>query len=65
MLDAVSPAIASPVAFVSAAMTKCSRWLSGHDDSPAGRAEIIEPEEVKDDIEQLYEFISTIRKRRR
>ena len=50
---------------VDSAMTKCSRWLRGHDDAPAARAEVPEPAELKDDIERLDEFLSAIRKRRR
>ncbi|MCY4589919.1 MAG: AAA family ATPase [Alphaproteobacteria bacterium] len=50
---------------VSSAMTKCSRWLRGHDDAPAARAEVPEPAELKQDIEKLDKFLSQIRKRRK
>ena len=50
---------------VTAAMTKCSRWLRGHDDAPAARAEVPEPAELKDEIEKLNEFLAAIRNRRK
>ena len=34
-------------------MTKCSRWLPGHDQAAAARAPVPEPTELKDDIETL------------
>lgn len=46
------------------AMTKCSKWLTGHDQSPAARAPVPEPTELKTDIEALENWISTIHKRR-
>ncbi|NLX26528.1 MAG: AAA family ATPase [Lentisphaerae bacterium] len=49
---------------VEIAMTKCSKWLTGHDQAPAARAEIPDPSELKQDIEALESWISTIRKRR-
>lgn len=48
-----------------AAMTKCSKWLPGHDQAAAARAPVPEPAELKSDIEALEEWVSTIRKRRR
>lgn len=50
---------------VETAMTKCSRWLPGHDQAPAARAEIPEPNELKEDIGMLENWVATIRKRRR
>ena len=50
---------------VTLAMTKCSRWLRGHDDAPAARADIPEPDEVEGDIDALDAFLAGIRKRRR
>jgi energy-coupling factor transporter ATP-binding protein EcfA2 len=47
-----------------AAMTKCSRWLPGHDQAAAARAPVPEPTELKDDIDALDTWITTIRKRR-
>ena len=38
---------------VTSAMTKCSRWLRGHDEAPAARAPVPEPAELKDDIDKL------------
>ena len=49
---------------VESAMTKCSRWLRGHNDSPAVRAPVPDPPELKTDIDKLADFLSAIRKRR-
>lgn len=49
---------------VTSAMTKCSRWLRGHDDAPAARAEVPEPAELRGDIETLEKFLGDIRRRR-
>jgi energy-coupling factor transporter ATP-binding protein EcfA2 len=48
-----------------AAMTKCSRWLPGHDQAASARAPVPEPTELKDDIEALENWVATIQKRRR
>ena len=50
---------------VTSAMTKCSRWLRGHDKAPAARAEVPEPAELRDDIDTLDEFLDAIRGRRK
>ena len=50
---------------VTTAMTKCSRWLRGHDDAPAARADVPEPAELEDDIENLARFLRAIRDRRK
>lgn len=50
---------------VTSAMTKCSRWLRGHDDAPAVRAEVPEPAELSEDIEKLDKFLGDIRRRRK
>lgn len=47
-----------------AAMTKCSKWLPGHDQAAAARAEVPEPDELKADIEALESWVAAIRKRR-
>ncbi len=47
-----------------AAMTKCSKWLPGHDRAPAARAPVPEPSELKADIEKLENWASAIRQRR-
>jgi hypothetical protein len=47
-----------------AAMTKCSRWLPGHDQAAAARAPVPEPPELKGDINALEGWIAAIRKRR-
>ena len=49
---------------VEQAMTKCSKWLPGHDQAPAARAEHPEPAVLKADIEALNKWISIIRGRR-
>lgn len=50
---------------VERAMTKCSKWLPGHDQAPAARSEVPEPIEISADIEALDEWVSSIHKRRR
>lgn len=47
-----------------AAMTKCSRWLPGHDQAAAARAPVPEPAELKGDIEALENLVAAIRRRR-
>ena len=47
------------------AMTKCSKWLPGHDQAPAARQDIPDPDELKADIDALESWVSNIRKRRR
>ena len=50
---------------VTSVMTKYSRWLRGHDDAPAVRADVPEPEELRGDIDKLDDFLAAIRKRRK
>ena len=50
---------------VERAMTKCSKWLPGHDQAPAAPSEMPEPSEIHADIEALNEWVSEINKRRR
>jgi energy-coupling factor transporter ATP-binding protein EcfA2 len=45
-------------------MSKCSKWLPGHDQAPAAKEDIPEPDELKTDIEALENWVGTIRKRR-
>lgn len=47
-----------------AAMTKCSKWLPGHDQAPAARTPEPEPAEFQDDIEALQNWVGSIRNRR-
>jgi hypothetical protein len=47
-----------------AAMTKCSKWLPGHDQAAAARAAVPEPAELKADIDALETWVAAIRKRR-
>jgi energy-coupling factor transporter ATP-binding protein EcfA2 len=49
---------------VEAAMTKCSKWLPGHDQAAAARADIPEPADLKADIEALESWVAAIRRRR-
>lgn len=50
---------------VDAAMTKCSRWLHGHDQAAAARAPVPEPVELQADLQALEEWVDTIRARRK
>ena len=50
---------------VDAAMTKCSRWLPGHDQAAAARAALPESAELKADIDALENWVLEIRNRRR
>ena len=50
---------------VETAMTKCSRWLTGHDKAAAARAPVPDPKELREDIEALENWVDAIRKRRR
>ena len=47
-----------------AGMTKCSRWLTGHDQSAADNAPFPEPSEVREDIKAFDDWTREIRKRR-
>lgn len=49
---------------VEVAMTKCSKWLTGHDQAAAARAPVPGPDELKADIETLEKWVKTIRARR-
>jgi hypothetical protein len=49
---------------VETAMTKCSKWLPGHDQAAAARAPVPGPAELKGDIDALDGWVSAIRKRR-
>ena len=49
---------------VEIAMTKCSKWLPGHDQPAAARSEIPEPAALKADIDMLDRWLTAIRKRR-
>ena len=50
---------------VETAMTKCSKWLPGHDQAAAARADIPGPVSIKADIDGLDRWVDGIRKRRR
>lgn len=49
---------------VETAMTKCSKWLPGHDQAAAARAPVPGPAELKTDIDALDNWVAAIRKRR-
>lgn len=49
---------------VQTAMTKCSRWLHGHDQAAAARANVPEPAELESDIKDLDDWVKKIRQRR-
>jgi len=48
-----------------AAMSKCSRWIPGHDEAAAARAPVPLPDVMKADIEQLEGWCDAINRRRR
>src|SRR5262249_26544809 len=49
---------------LNAAMTKCSKWLPGHDQAAAARADLPGPDALKADILALENWVAGIRKRR-
>lgn len=49
---------------VDTAMTKCSTWLTGHDQAAAARAPVPGSDELKNDIEALDTWVKAINKRR-
>ena len=50
---------------VETAMTKCSKWLPGHDQAAAAPADIPEPASLKADIDALENWLTAIRNRRK
>ena len=50
---------------VETAMTKCSKWLPGHDQAAAARAPMPGPAELKADIDALDNWVAAIRNRRK
>jgi len=50
---------------VETAMTKCSRWLIGHDEAAAARAAVPEPTELQADIRALEQWVNAIKNRRK
>lgn len=49
---------------IESAMTKCSRWLRGHDQAAAARAPVPGPDELRADIETLEGWVKAVNKRR-
>ena len=49
---------------VEAGMTKCSKWLPGHDQAAAAPQDIPEPDELKQDIDALETWAKAIKARR-
>ena len=47
-----------------AGMSKCSRWLPGHDQAPAENTPFPNPQELKGDIKALDNWVKAIRRRR-
>lgn len=47
------------------AMTKCSKWLRGHDHAAADRSPVPGPAELKADIDELEELVAVIRARQK
>ena len=47
-----------------AGMTKCSKWLPGHDQSPAENVPFPEPSEIEEDIKAFEDWVREIRRRR-
>ena len=43
-------------------MTKCSKWLPGHDQAAGARADIPEPASLKADIDALNDWLARIRR---
>ena len=62
-IDTIADITAQDCGTLDAAMTKCSKWL--HDQAPAARAPVPEPAVLKDDIEELENWVGAIRSRRR
>ena len=54
----------SDISTLNIGMTKCSKWLTGHDQSPAENSPIPGSRELKEDIKELDDWIRRIRKRR-
>ena len=50
---------------VKTAMTKCSKWLRGHDQAAAAAADIPEPTSLRADIAALENWLTAIRNRRK
>ncbi len=50
---------------VEKAMTKYSKWLPGHDQAPAARADVPAPETLGADIDELDRWVKAIRKRQK
>ena len=63
-IDTLADISSDDCSTVDAAMTKCSKWLPGHDQAAAARAPVPEPSVLKADIEALGEWVSRIRRRR-
>ena len=62
-IDTIADITAQDCGTLDAAMTKCSKWL--HDQAPAARAPVPEPAVLKDDMEELENWVGAIRSRRR
>lgn len=63
-LETISDITVEECRVLDAAMTKCSKWIAGHDQAAAARAPVPEPSELKKDVEALDAWVNAIRKRR-
>lgn len=64
-IDTIADITAEDCCTLNAAMTKCSKWLPGHDQAAAARAPVPEPTELKADIKGLENWVAAIRNRRK
>jgi pantothenate kinase-related protein Tda10 len=64
-LKAVTDITDEDYAVLEAAMTKCSKWLPGHDKAAADRTPVPGSAELKADIAALESWVNAIRARRR
>ena len=64
-ISQIADITANDCKMVETAMTKCSKWLPGHDQAAAARSPVPNPEELKADIEALDNWVTAIRNRRK
>jgi energy-coupling factor transporter ATP-binding protein EcfA2 len=63
-VNTIADITADDCATLETAMTKCSKWLPGHDQAPAARAEVPSPDILRADINSLESWVAKIRSRR-
>lgn len=64
-IGTISDITAEDCRIVETAMTKCSKWLPGHDQAAAARADIPDPTVLRVDIETFENWVAGIRGRRK